>query len=239
MKKIVDNYKIISWLLWGGIVCLVGVNSYSNLKSTTRNSPDTYRLSTKDKYLIANTKNGVADITVVNKTTGYKNQYQVDLSDSLKKINNMPEKYSREQEEYQKNNGELITQASRAYGAIIANDYKIVRFCSKYHPVTKWKNVFDAHFQDKKHKAERILDKAYGPSTAKNFEYAFATNPNVIKFYEQQIEEDYLNTKAKMQEEGYYNFSRIEYCQMLDDDSNISLYLKTLDTEFKSLLPSF
>lgn len=241
MAKKSDKFKLIIAVIVCCVASSLGRVAYIKINKTITNksSSRTRIINADDKQYVISDKQNRFNIKVKDKTSDSDHEYNIGMADSAEKLKPMVKTLTAEQKNYQIKNKELISQASMAYAFIVANDYKLVRFCSKYHPVTKLKNKFDSHFKDKKIKAENILNTAFGKSGAKNFEYAIMSNPDMIKTQEQQIEDDYQSVRVMAAQYGVKNFSRKQYCQMFDDDDAISFAIEADDKKFKTLLPNF
>ena len=89
----------------------------------------------------------------------------------------------------------------------------------------------------KKQKAENILTKAYGINGPKEFEHAILFKANTIQIFQEQTENDYLSVKKLAAQDGEPNFTRKQYCKMLDDAADFAV-----DEDFKKfklMVPNF
>lgn len=242
MAKTNDNVKLVIGAIVFCIASSLGKIMYSEMKASNinRTSASTYDIDTDyQRYTVVTDKSNKVKIKVDDKQSTNSYQYSIDISDSTNKFKQTAKGLTAKHKDYQIKNKQLISQASTAYGFIISNDYKLIKYCNKYHPLPRLKVAFDSHFKEKKHKAETILNNAYGVSGAKDFEYALMSNPDVIKTFEQQIENDYQGVKAMAYQDGVKNFTRKQYCQMFDDNEAIAFAIDNDDKKFQAILPNF
>jgi len=152
-------------------------------------------------------------------------------------INTVISGLNQQQKQYIKDNEELLSKASAAYGFIIANDYKAVRWCLKHYPVSKYQKAFDKQFKDKKIKAENILEKAYGSNGPRIIRESIINNPTVLKGFDEQMESRYNEFIWKSVTNGVYGRSREDYCKMIDKNAD-NLVKNDLDL-FKTMFQNF
>ena len=246
-KKFTNQNNIFDKLIWGVIFVLVFVmTSYFRNSEYIKKHSDSTDYNTKSYSTDTNYKKytGVSgdDSLIVNvddKLTGKQNQYTIDdLSASVKRLENLSvPSISSSNKNYVKQNSTLVSEASAAYGFIISNDYKTVKFCSKYYPVSNLKRKFDIRFQYKKLKAEKILNNAFGVSGAKNLEVALMSNTSMIQTFQKQMEDDYQSVRKLAAQDGIPNFTKTQYCKMLDESADM-LVDEEYD-KFKKMLPGF
>ena len=197
----------------------------SNYKTTNINTE--YQNYT---YTSNSTKDSVK-VKVHDKIGAETHEYDIKFDNDARNFINGADK------EYIKQNNELILQASKAYSFIISNDYKAVEYCSHYYPINILKKQFDTRFQSKKEKAETILNNAFGENGAKNFADSFLNHSNIVQMAKEQMEDDYMTVKKLAVQDGEPDFTREQYCQMLDENADFAVeedYKK-----FKILVPNF
>lgn len=199
--------------------------------------PKTYAVDTVSKNYSVTTANNNVSVRERDIATNNVHNYNVNLSDSVKKLKTTYDNTNSSQKLYQMQNKELISQASKAYGFIIANDYKLVKYCSQYYPVKTLKKKYDARFSAKKNKAETILNKAFGSTGAKEFANALVSNPDFIKVAQAQIENDYQAVKHMAAQDGVKNFSRYQYCKMMEEQADFAV--QTDYKNFTTIFPNF
>lgn len=199
--------------------------------------PNAYHVDTASKSYSMKTENNNVSVKERDIGTNKVHSYNVDISDSAKKLKTTYDNTSSAQKLYQMQNKELVAQASKAYGFIIANDYKLVKYCSNYYPVNNLKKKHDARFSAKKNKAETILNKAFGNNGAKEFANALVSNPDFIKAAQTQIENDYQAVKHMAAQDGVKNFSRYQYCKMMEEQADFAV--QTDYKNFTNILPNF
>lgn len=237
MAKTNDNLKLIIGLIVFCIASSFGRMAYVKLKQAHANKTHSEAYRVKEIDFNFEHKDKKINITATNQATNKQQKYEVDVSESSKKFNPTVRSLSEEQKIYQKQNDKLISQASKAYGFIISNDYKLVKYCAKYYPVTRLKQKFDLRFKDKKNKAENILSKAFGASGTKEFAKSITTNSSVLNVFHQQVENDFQEMKKLLAMDGMYNFDRKMYCQAMDEDADF--YVESEYENFKTILPNF
>lgn len=237
MAKTNDTFKLIAGLLVFCLASALGRVAHIKMKEVRANKVHSEAYRVKEIDFNFEHKDKKINITTTNQATNKQQKYEVDVSESSKKFNPTVRSLSEEQKIYQKQNDKLISQASKAYGFIISNDYKLVKYCAKYHPVTNLKKKFDSRFQDKKIKAENILNKAFGISGAKEFTKSITTNSSVLNVFNQQVENDFQEMKKLLAMDGIYNFDRKMYCQAMDEDADF--YVEAEYENFKTILPNF
>ncbi len=239
MKKQNNSLPIIIGLAICIFASVCGKMAYTSIKNAhiKPNKPEIYSVNTDTKKYSIQTKNNNIYVNETDTATNAKYQYNVNLSDSTNKFRTDTKNISSEQTKYQKQNKELVAQASKAYGFIMANDYKLVKYCSKYYPVNNLKKKYDSRFSAKKNKAESILNKAFGNNGAKDFKNAMVSNPEVINMLQSQIENDYLSVKRLAAQDGVTNFTRKQYCKMMDEEADFAV--ETDYKKFKTMLPNF
>ena len=237
MAKTNDAFKLIVGLLVFCLASALGRVAHIKMKEVRADKAhsEAYRVKEIDFNFKHNNKE--INVTTTNKATNKQHKYKVDISESSKKLEPTVKSLSEEQKNYQKQNDKLISQASKAYGFIISNDYKLVKYCAKYYPVAKLKKKFDLRFKDKKNKAENILSKAFGASGTKEFAKSITTNSSVLNVFHQQVENDFQEMKKLLTMDGIYNFDRKMYCQAMDEDADF--YVESDYENFKSILPGF
>ena len=130
-------------------------------------------------------------------------------------------------------NKNLTSQASKAYGFIIANDYKTVKYCSQYYTVKNLKQKFDAKFKDKKLKAESILNQSLGKNGAEQLKTKMISNKDVLQLFHDQVEEDYQLTKRTFDS----SLTRAQYCKNIDDYADDAV--KSEYNKFQKIVPGF
>lgn len=231
-----DNVKIFLGIIIFCIASVAGKMTYEGLKGpkTYNHRYSTENLNTKYTNYSMSTSGDTVNFKMHDKTTNNESSYNVNIKDSAKKFNPVIEE---QQKKYLTQNKELVSQASKAYGFIIANDYKLVKYCSQYYPVNKLKQKFDNRFKDKKLKAENILNKAFGQDGAKNFKTSIVSNQSVQQTFQKQIEDDYVLTRKMAVADGNNNFTRKEYCKMLDESADFAV--ETDYKKFKLMVPNF
>ena len=237
MKKRNNTFKLIVGLLVFCWASALGMSVYIKIKEIRANKAHSEAYRVKEIDFNFEHKDKKINITTTNQATNKQQKYEVDVSESSKKFNPTVRSLSEEQKIYQKQNDKLISQASKAYGFIISNDYKLVKYCAKYYPVAKLKKKFDLRFKDKKNKAENILSKAFGASGTKEFAKSITTNSSVLNVFHQQVENDFQEMKKLLTMDGIYNFDRKMYCQAMDEDADF--YVESEYENFKSILPNF
>lgn len=206
-------------------------------KPQNHKKTETYHVNLDATEHTITTKNTNVAIKTTDKMTGTTANYNVNLGGSVQKIQSLALNASPEQKEYQTQNKKLILEAIKAYSFIMANDYKVVKYCSQYHPVTNVKKKYDIRFKEKKNKAEYILNKAFGPSGANDIINAFISNPDIEKTFYAQVENDYQQFKSMLLQEGVANFTRQQYCEFTDEEADS--FVETTYKDFKTILPNF
>lgn len=232
-----DNIKIIIALILFCIASVIGKEIYHSVRKPVQkaNIPTVVE-DANAKYRLKNINDNVV-VSVDNKYTQDHYEYNFPVSDSRKTFKENMEYQSDSQKLYQKQNAELIIEAGKAYGYIIAGDYKPIGYCAKYYPVNTYKQKFDARFKDIKIKAETILNKAYGSNGAINFKNSIVSNQEVVKASYQQAEDEYLSTKKLVVSDGIQNLTREQYCKMIDD--NADFVVDEDYKKFKMIAPNF
>lgn len=161
--------------------------------------------------------------------------HNIDIRHSVKLLHEIGQSLSTEQRAYQAQNKYLVLQAMQAYTFIMANDHKIVKYCSKYYPVTTLKTKHDIIFKEKKNKAESVLKMAYG--NIKKFNEVWSENPDVIKVFHEQIENDYQQAKSAAKQYGINNLTRQQFCEIVDRQAES---IADADyKEFSAVVPNF
>ena len=178
-------------------------------------------------------------VNVDDKQTGERQQYKINnVSASAKQLKDltMPHMSSANQK-YIQQNRELFLQALKAYGFIISNDYQAVKFCAQYYPIDNLKRKFDTRFKEKKAKAVSILTSGFGESGIKNIEISMLSNASVMQMLQKLTEDDYQTVKKSMLQDGVQNFTKTQYCKMLDETADVIVDTKYND--FKTMVPGF
>jgi len=230
-----DKSNIFSTL--GYVAVAIAIIVVVPIMKESRNTGRTTRYSTDTKYQkYTGVSNGDSiSLRMDDKLTGESHQYKIDnLSDSA---NQLKASVSSANKNYAKQNSALVSQASKAYGFIISNDYKAVKFCSQYYPVSNLKRKYDARFKDKKAKAAKILNNAFGESGAKNLETTMMSNTSVVQTFQKQMEDDYLSVKRMAAQDGIPNFTRKQYCKMLDESADD--IVREEYNKFQTMVPNF
>lgn len=233
--------------VWGVVFIIVLILTANFRNSESRKHVNVYELY-KPKEYITNTKSktytGVSNkdsvyVKVEDKLTGEQEHYKVDgISTYVKQMADQTiPNMSSTNKNYLKQNSGLVSDASKAYGFIFSNNYKTVKFCSQHYPVNNLKKQFDLRFKDKKTKAINILNNALGKNGAQNLEQTLMSNTNLLHISYKQVEDDYMMTMRLATQEGIHNFTKKDYCRMLDDAA-----VEIVDEEyikFKTILPNF
>lgn len=191
----------------------------------------TYNLDTEYTDYSASTTKDTVKVKTVDKISNQKHEYNVKFDSKAGSFG------KNSNETYLKQNKELVSQASKAYGFIISNDYKAVKYCSQYYPVNNLKKKFDARFQTKRQKAENILNNAFGKTGAKDFANTILQQTTTLQVFQKQMEDDYLGVKKLAAQDGEPNFTRKQYCKMLDESADFAVeedYKK-----FQLMVPNF
>ncbi len=219
------------------ILCLVALVIISIFLTSENSNHSQYSTDTLYAKYEASSHGDILQVKVEDNITGEKRQYNINnISASTKQMENLSD-VSSSNKNYAKQNSELVRQASKAYGFIISNDYKIVKYCSQYYPVNNLKRKFDSMFKEKKTKAVNILNNAFGSSGAKTLETSIISNPNVIQTFHKQIEDDYQSVKRLAAQDGILNFTRKDYCKMIEDSADEAV--REEYSKFKIVVPGF
>lgn len=232
-----DKTNILSTL--GYVAAAIAIIAVVPIMKESGNTGRTTHYSTDTKY---QNYTGVSSgdglsVKVDDKLTGNSYQYKINnISDSANQLKNSIS-VSSANKNYAKQNSALVSTASKAYGFIISNDYKAVKFCSQYYPVNNLKRKYDARFKDKKAKAVKILNNAFGDSGAKNLENTMMSNTSVVQTFQKQMEDDYLAVKRMAAQDGIPNFTKKQYCKMLDESADD--VVREEYNKFQIMVPNF
>lgn len=229
------NLRFVIAVVVIGIASVVGKEMFRSAPKQKIITPATFEDSDSKVHIKRNQNNLV--VTVDMKETNDHYQYNFPISDTSKSFKESLKNQSDEQKLYQKQNEALILDAAKAYSYIIAGDYKEIKYCSQYHPLNTYKRKFDIRFKDKLLKAETILNKAYGPNGAKNFQNSIISNKGVLQAAYQQAEDGYITTQKLMRNDGMQNFTREDYCKMIDENADV-----IIDEDYKKfqiIIPGF
>ena len=232
-----DKENIFSTLGWvaGAIAIIILVPIIKESGNTGR--PTHYATDTKYQKYTGVSNGDTLSVKMDDKLTGSSHQYKIDnLSDSANQLKNSIY-VSSANKNYAKQNSTLVSTASKAYGFIISNDYKAVKFCSQYYPINNLKRKYDARFKDKKMKAAKILNNAFGDSGAKNLENTMMSNASVVYTFQKQMEDDYLAVKRMAAQDGIPNFTKKQYCKMLDESADD--VVREEYNKFQIMVPNF
>ena len=74
-------------------------------------------------------------------------------------------------------------------------------------------------------------------SGAKNLETVLMSRTNTVQMFQKQMEDDYQSIKRLAAQDGVQNFTRTQYCKLLDESADM-----IIDEEydkFKKMLPEF
>ncbi len=229
-----DNGKMFVAILLCVIGSVVGKIVYHELAKPHNRLSANYEaenVNTKHADYSMSKAGDVLEVKVHDKVVNQTNKYNLKFDNGIENFEkNANKKYINE-------NQKLVSDASKTYGFILANDYKAVKYCSQYYPVNNLKQKFDVRFKTKKQKAENILTKAYGINGPKEFEHAVLFKANTIQIFQEQTENDYLSVKKLAAQDGEPNFTRKQYCKMLDDAADFAV-----DEDFKKfklMVPNF
>ena len=236
-KKNIKNKSNFIELLGKLVLCLVVIIVISIFLTSENSNHRQFSTDTPYEKYEGSSHGDTFQVKVEDNITGEKRQYNINnISASTKQMESLSN-ISSSNKNYVKQNSTLVQQASKAYGFIISTDYKTIKYCSQYYPVNNLKRKFDSVFKDKKTKAVKILNNAFGPSGAKNLETSMMSNSSLIQTFHKQMEDDYQSVKRLATQDGIPNFTRKEYCKMIDESADEAA--KDEYNKFKMVIPGF
>lgn len=236
--------KNITKILLTLVICIVAaVLGNATYQGSSGHKSHNNRYSTNNRYTTDKLDTGYASykmrstgnnmqVTTHDNITGAEHTYNIDTSNKPSAPN-----ISTQQKRYLAQNKELVLQASKVYGFIALNDYRLVKFCSKYYPVKKFKQKYDNRFKEKRLKAENILENAYGVEGSASLKKSIMSNSDVLRVLYQQVEDDYQAIRGMAAQDGIRNFSRQDYCKLFEDSADEAVEQEY--QKFKMMAPGF